>query len=470
MVEHAVLGTSIVLQFVAAFLALYLIRFTGWRVAWSMIAGAMVLMGVRRSITFYHSIIEGTSAPPNLSAELVALTISVLMVVGAAKIAPIFESIRRNEAALRESEARYARAVSGTNDGLWDWNVRTNENYLSPRWEEIVGHAPGALEPAAQTVFDMVHPDDRDVVSEAVRAHLEERAPYDIEFRLRHKSGDYVWIRSRGQAVWGEDGEPLRMAGSITDITEHRRAEESTQQLRSQLAHASRLSTVGNMAAGLAHEINQPLSAIGSYVQACIRLLRSGKASIEEVVANMEKAAQQVKRAADIVKWLRAFVEKEEAEKTELDLNAAIREVMDFLNAEIRARESTVVLRLTDSLPPVRADKVQIQQVILNLLQNSLEAAPQGPGERHRITIRTLNSTEAAVGVEVEDNGPGIPAEIQGNFFSPFVTTKSEGLGVGLSISKSIIEAHGGRIWAVSDSERGATFAFTLPIAGEASP
>ena len=142
---------------------------------------------------------------------------------------------KRAEAALRESEERYARAVAGTNDGLWDWNIQTNEDYFSPRWEEIVGHEPGDLEPVMQSFMDLIHPDDSDRVAAAVRDHLDNRVPYDIEIRLRHKNGGYVWVRSRGQAVWGENDTPLRMAGSITDITEQKRAEAEIHKLNEEL-------------------------------------------------------------------------------------------------------------------------------------------------------------------------------------------------------------------------------------------
>jgi PAS domain S-box-containing protein len=156
-------------------------------------------------------------------------------VVGVGAIATDITERKHVEEALRESEARYARAVSGTNDGLWDWNLQTNEDYFSPRWEEIVGYGPGELEPVMQTFVDLLHPDDREPMFEAVQSHLQARTAFDMEFRLRHKGGEYVWVRSRGQAVWDDDGEPARMAGSITDITERKRAEEEIRKLNEEL-------------------------------------------------------------------------------------------------------------------------------------------------------------------------------------------------------------------------------------------
>lgn len=154
--------------------------------------------------------------------------------------------ISRSTADLRESEERYARAVAGANDGLWDWNIQTGENYFSPRWEEIVGFAPSEIEPDIQSFTDLLHPDDRDRVFEAVHDHLQARAPYDIDFRLRHKSGDYVWVRARGQATWADDGTPQRMAGSIHDITEQKRAEAALRDSEASLANAQRIANLGN--------------------------------------------------------------------------------------------------------------------------------------------------------------------------------------------------------------------------------
>lgn len=256
---------------------------------------------------------------------------------------------------------------------------------------------------------------------------------------------------------------------TLRDITERKRTESNAQQLRSQLAHAARVSTVSDLAAGLAHEINQPLTAINNYIQTSVRLLRSDKARAEDVVGDLEKAARQVLRAGDIVTWLRGAVKKEEGQKIDLDLVATIEEVADFLDAEIRARNAELSLDFPDSIPPVFGDKVQIQQVVLNLIQNSLEEAQRDTNIRHEITVRAWETTDGSVVTEISDNGPGVPSERQNELFSAFYTTKTDGLGLGLSISKSIVEDHGGRIWLVSEGERGATFAFTLQIAEDAA-
>ena len=954
MIHQAILGTSIVLQFIAAFLALNLIRVTGWRVAWSMIAGAMVLMGARSSIILYHSVFDSGSAPPNLSAELVALTISALMVAGAAKVAPVFEANRRNEEALRSSDQRLRLATEAAGVGIWSRSLPDDRIVWDGRVEAICGIEPGSFEGTMDAFLARVHPDDREYVAASHKRTLDEAIPYDIDYRIIHPDGgvrhinsraaaieghesggarmmgvvldvterkqagealreslvmlskaqsraklgfwdwsfdgggvehwsdnsaeilgfpidnfyggheiylemvhpddrefvreayrlhypdndddssgydlDYRILRPDGSVIWINEiadqerdgrGKVIRNVGTIQDITERKQAEtalkeseqrfkdlaeigtdrfwesdtefrftrvidssgigavpsphdvlgqiiwdvagidpgrdedwdayradiaallpfrnfrrsftgpdgrkthwsvsgrpifdehgdfkgycgtsknetkevealrraetaedrlidaiesfpesfalfdsddrlvhfnaafeklmfysictpakgvtyreilqskraagdyldlgqeapqwladrlknhkqavgateqlypdgswswinerrtreggtvlvtiditerkkmeaalrssehrlhaiidqhrdailvvrsdgiicfsnpaaehilglktedligapfgipivgediaeivipgreiihaemqvvpvewdgadaglvslrditrskhaeENARQLRTQLAHAARMSTLGNMAEGLAHEINQPLSAISIYTQACLQSLHSSAAPDRVIIENLEKVGQQVSHAANVIRWLRDSVKKEPPRKVRLDLNSCVREVAEFLSWETRAAKSILVFELSDGLPPVIADRVQIQQVILNLLQNSNETVIDG-GPR-RITIRTLSLADGTVRVEVSDDGPGILDEIAGDLFTPFFTTKSDGLGFGLSISNSIVEAHGGRIWVDPEAKQGATFFFTLP-------
>ncbi len=375
-------------------------------------------------------------------------------------------AVERAEAceALRESgdqsRATFEQAAVGICHVAPDGHfLRVNQKFC-----DIIGYSRDEL--LDKTFHDITHPDDLDAdLGNANQVLADKISTYTMEKRYFRKDGSTIWINLTVSLVRHPSGAPNYFISVIEDITGRKRVEESERQLRSQLAHAGRLSTVGNMAAGLAHEINQPLAAIGGYVQASARLLRSGKGTTEEVVADLERANQQVMRAADVANRLRGTVAKEAAKKTELDLNACIGEVTDLLESEFRARKFKLVVDLAGALPAIKADKVQIQQVILNLMQNSMEAAGRSGGAECLLTVRTLASTDGTVKVAVKDNGPGLPPGIQGEVFSPFVTTKRDGLGLGLSVSKSIIESHGGRIWAVSDAGHGATFTFTLPAA-----
>ena len=248
---------------------------------------------------------------------------------------------------------------------------------------------------------------------------------------------------------------------------ERRRAERAEADIRAskhqaELAHAARLSTLGGMAAGLAHEINQPLSAIVSYARGCARRLRGGDLQPDALLDVVESIEAQALRAAAVLRRIRDFVRHDELPRERVDLAHLVREAARF--AEVEAQQLGVALQVEPSSTPleVEVDAVQIEQVILNLVRNAFEATTSRLGATREVTIRSLRSTGGAE-VTVSDTGPGVPAELMGRLFEPFFTTKRDGLGLGLSISRSIVEAHGGRLWAVPNSPRGTTFHLELP-------
>jgi len=265
-----------------------------------------------------------------------------------------------------------------------------------------------------------------------------------------------------------ETAEGLFVLSAIVDITERKSAEDRSRIHLAELAHAGRLSTVGEMFSGLAHEINQPLAAASNYARACVRFVRAGQgATMEQLAEWMEKTAQQTERACDIVKRLGMFVKKERSSRRTLNLNRVIEHVAMLPMTDVwpseDARRVVPVLQLEESLPSVVADKVQIEQVLVNLIRNASEAMADMPLEERHLTVRTVNLQEY-VQVLVSDTGQGIGPEIVGRLFDPFFTTKAEGMGLGLSISLSIIESHGGRLTVESNAGRGATFSFVLPV------
>ena len=256
--------------------------------------------------------------------------------------------------------------------------------------------------------------------------------------------------------VFDDHGGVVKAAVFARDITERKRTEETLRRRQSELAHVSRLSTMGNMATGLAHEINQPLAAIVSYTQGCIRRLRSGHEMDDDVLAAMEKVSTLALRAGEIVGRIREFARKAEPRKTKLDVNLAIRQAADLLSAEARANGVHVNLDLADPLPAVMADPIQIQQVIVNLAKNAIDAMNGSETPRRLVVIRTAPAEENEIEIAVEDTGPGMkPVQLE-RAFEPFYTTTAEGLGLGLPISQDIVEAHGGRMWAASDAGSGA--------------
>ncbi|MFQ5953814.1 MAG: sensor histidine kinase [Kiloniellales bacterium] len=251
------------------------------------------------------------------------------------------------------------------------------------------------------------------------------------------------------------------------EIIERKRAEDAARRHQNELARVGAVIILGEMATTLAHELNQPLAVISGCAQVCLTRLRSDGARPEEILDYLEQMADQAERANEIIRRVRGFIHKEAQENRRIDVNEAIHGIADLLRSDAREHGAAITLNLGDPLPLVMADPVQIQQVVLNLAHNGMEAMRQvGPAQRH-LTIGTSASGDGVIEVAVHDNGQGIPAEDLDRVFNPFFTTKTGGLGMGLSISRSIIEAHGGRLWATSEGETGTVFRFTLPAAEE---
>ncbi len=256
--------------------------------------------------------------------------------------------------------------------------------------------------------------------------------------------------------------------GFVRDITERQTTRQRLQELQSELLRASRLSAMGQMASALAHELNQPLTAVINYVQACRRMLGSGDGGRERLLETMDKAVSQANRAGQIIHHMRQFMQKGETEREVESINTLIEEASAL--ALVGAKEKGVLVRmeLSPDLPPVLVDRIQIQQVVLNLIRNSIEAL--AGSIRRELTIRTYAANGRMVEVDVADTGPGLDEAVAKQLFQPFITTKPKGMGLGLSISRSIIDAHGGRLWATPGAGAGAgvSFRFTLPVAEHA--
>ncbi|WP_010586607.1 PAS domain S-box protein [Schlesneria paludicola] len=267
--------------------------------------------------------------------------------------------------------------------------------------------------------------------------------------------------------------EELLVLGSIVDITERKKAEDKSRRHLAELAHAGRLSTVGEMFSGLAHEINQPLAAAANYARASVRIAKSYDGEgYGKLLEWMEKTVAQAERASEIVNRLGTFVKKDRSIRTDVDLNRLIENVIALPILLISKAETftrpRIRLELEHGLPTVVADKVQIEQVIVNLIRNGMEAMLELPSDRSQLEIRTMRQGDV-IQISISDHGHGIPVELQAQLFSPFFTTKAEGMGLGLSISRSIIETHQGQMLLLSSSESGTTFAIRLPIDSRAT-
>ena len=254
--------------------------------------------------------------------------------------------------------------------------------------------------------------------------------------------------------------------GFLHDITERQDIQRRAGILQQELMHASRLSAMGEMASGIAHELNQPLTAIMNYARAARRHLERTEPDPAPIADLVDKAGHQAERAAEIIKRLRRFIRKDEIERRLEPINTAVEEAAALALIGASDRNIELIFSLDDALPPVLMDRIEVQQVVLNILRNAIEAF-EGTGER-KIRISTRPADPGRVEVDIRDNGPGLAPQIADDPFRPFQTTKADGMGIGLAISHTIIEAHGGQLWAENSPEGGAAFRFTLPIGSEA--
>ena len=374
--------------------------------------------------------------------------------------------IKRRKAEIKvcESEERYALAVRGSTDGLWDWKTLSGEVFYSDRFKELIGYSPDEFPSKFDSFRDHLHPEDLDTALKAIEQHFQQRVPYDVEYRLRTKQGEYRWFQARGQAIWNEHGKAFRMAGSIQDINERKQMEKKSRSLQAELTHASRVLAMGEIAASLAHELNQPLTAIQNYAQAAERFLAKDRPDLDEVSKSLSGIVAGNRRAIKVIQNIRMALKKEPLERAPLHVKDLIQEIIMLVKNA--ADEKKVVLRLdlNPGLPHVFDNRIQLEQVILNLIINGFEAMHDVDDGSRELVVRASKGESDSVTISVQDSGIGIDDEERELVFNAFFTTKDKGMGMGLSISRSIIEDHGGRIWATQNPDTGTTFSFTVPI------
>jgi PAS domain S-box-containing protein len=327
---------------------------------------------------------------------------------------------------------------------------------LNPAWEVILGYSREEL--MAQRFLDFVHPDDLVKIQGAISTLASQGKVIHFDNRYRCKDGRYRWLEWNAAAV----GSVIYAAAR--DVTKRLNAEFEARQRREELAHVTRIATMGELTTSLAHEINQPLTAILSNAEAAQRFLSRAEPDIGEVRQILEDIIQDDRRAGDVVQKVRALVRKEKSHDEFLDLNKAIQEVVALIRGESLLQGLSISLELNPELKMIRGDRIQLQQVILNLILNSATAMRNAPRAQRKIIVRTTMPDNLTVQVSVMDFGTGIDEKNIERLFEAFYTTKPEGLGMGLSISQTIVNAHGGNLDASNNQEGGATFAFTLPV------
>ncbi len=373
------------------------------------------------------------------------------------------EERRNAEIALRASRQEFADLLQSLDYVVWAAKPVTNELiYINDAVERIYGRPAREFSEDPHLWYKVIHPDDHPRVDAAV-ATLKSVGRCEYEYRILRPDGEVRWVRDSVRVIEDAEGNALRLTGIVSDVTQLKRAEEAARQQQMDLSHVSRLATMGELAAGIAHEINQPLTSIVNFSRGCIRRIRGDGAQLEQVVEILEQVALQAERAGDIIRGLRRFLRKQETQRAMVDVCGLIRDALALCDGEIRKHRVAVSLSLPGDLPAVWGDAIQIEQVVLNLLWNGLEAMRSLTPEGRRLSVAASAQASGGVLVTVEDSGLGMSREMLERAFEPFYTTKPSALGLGLAISKSIIEAHGGSIWLSSDASRGTMVSFTLP-------
>ena len=372
---------------------------------------------------------------------------------------------KRAEENLRGSERRFRMLAEAIPHQVWSCLPDGSVNYGNQRWMDYSGLTMDQSQGYGWT--SRVHPADMEAVLMAWReAKAQEKPYYEVEKRLRGSDGRYRRFLSRAVPVYDEQGKILQWFGTYTDIEDRRQAEEALHAAQAELAHVSRLTIMGELTASLAHELNQPLAAVVTNGSACLRWLDRGEPNLEEAMSAVRRMIRDADRAADVIAHVRAMLRSSGAEKVWLDVTGVIREVLVLAQPEIQRHGIVMREALAEDLPPVWGDRVQLQQVLLNLIVNGVEAMADVEGRDRALAIRSEHGKVdqgPGVLVSVQDAGVGVAPENLDRLFDAFYSTKSDGLGLGLSISRSIIQRHGGRLWATANEVPGTTVQFVLP-------
>jgi len=447
------------------------------------LAGAVV-MGAAIPVMHYTGMAAASFTASSIPADLHhAVSISGLGTAGIAVVTFIvlglalltswmdrrfaLQALELQEEKLQRSEAYLAEAQRLTHTGSWAWRIAGRVAlHLSEEWYRIYGFDPEKGPPVFEEWLQRIHPEDRAKFLGVFNRAIAEKSEYEVEFRILLPDGTVKYIYTVGRPVLNAPGDLIELVGSATDITERRQAEEGLRQAQADLAHVSRVTTMGELTASLAHEVKQPIAAAIINARTCLRLLAAGTPKVEEAREAASRIITDVTRAADIISHTRLLFQKGTPQRELVDVNEIIREMIVLLRSAAMPYSISFRTELAEDLPQVMGDPVQLQQVLMNLMINGIDAMKNMDGTRE-LAIKSQRAGNEEVVVSVTDTGVGLPPQQADQIFNAFFTTKPLGTGMGLRISRSIIESHGGRLWASDNSPRGASFCFTLPTKSE---
>ena len=373
------------------------------------------------------------------------------------------EQLRMSEATLRESKEHIDLATKAAGLVVWTWDIPRDEVWLSNKDRALFGFSQGE-KLTAERIRSVVHPEDRQLVRQLSEDALRTGREIENQYRVLLPDGRVRWVTRLGRVEFDADGKPLRERGILMDISKRKHAELEAARQRHDLAHLARVTTLGELSGSLAHELTHPLAAILSNAQAAQQFLDGDDVDLKEVSEILNDIVTEDERAGEVIHRLRSLLKKGEPQKyCDVNLNEVVQDVLKLVRNDLINQNVTAETDLAQNLPSIIGDRVQLQQVLLNLVLNACEAMADCASSERQLFIAS-KLEKSAVQVSVTDRGGGIPEKKIEQVFERFFTTKKEGMGLGLSICRSIIDAHEGKIWATNNADCGATFYFSVPI------
>jgi len=411
----------------------------------------------------YDPSVRTSDNVPDKAASLEAPAHFVSVVTEALRDAEMRRTRVRAEDAMRESGKRFAQAFTHAPIGMALVGIDGVTLQVNPAFCAMFGFSEAEM--LGLPVWRITHPDDMPATIENLQRLIEgERDAWDMEKRFFHRDGHVIWARTATWLVRANDTSPLYVVSQLQDITERKRLEEELRLQQHELAHALRVATMGEMVAQIAHEINQPVASIANFANGLATRLESGLADVDTMRAVVGQIAKEAMRAGDVIRQLREFLHKGNTKRGTCDANELIRETIRLVEPDVKNHGVRLELELASGRLDVDVNRVQVEQVVLNLVRNAIEALAASRGELRELHVKTAKGENRTVLVSIDDSGIGLPPENEHRIFDPFFSTKEGGLGLGLSISRSIIAAHGGELEARRNDHLGTTVTFSLPL------
>jgi two-component system sensor kinase FixL len=461
-----ILISSIIFQPAVAYVIPALILFPLlWAVLRFGFGGVSISLLTITLITFWNIVHapeplnEASMAQKVFTLQIFLTVMSITMI----SLAAVLHERRQAAEALRKSEDRMSMAAEWTNLGFWSYDFVTGETWISDHLRKMLGFDDGPV--TCTFLNESIHPDDRQRATQKFEESVAKKQDFQAEYRLILPENKVCWVNNRARTIFDSTGKPAYTSGVVFDSTESKLAAIEAETQRQELMHLTRVSILGQLSGALAHELNQPLAAILSNAQAAQRFLKqNGSADNDEFQEILKDIADADKRAGAVIQRLRVLLKKGETKYQSLDLNEIVKDVLRLIHSDLLTQNVNVTTKLEKALPKVNGDLVQIQQVMLNLILNACEAMTANSTSDRALTVSTEINENDQVSFAIEDRGPGIDPNLMERIFEPFVTTKQQGLGLGLSISRSILSAHNGSLLAKNNVSQGATFYMVLPV------